>query len=358
MKQRKFLIVCGGTGGHVFPALAIADGLKKQGIEHIVFAGRADSMEQRLVSPHWDYELISAVPLHRGSFLNNLSLPYKLMKSIHSAKEVLNKVKPDVVIATGGYVSLPVVYAAAGKKIPIYLQEQNAVAGIANKIGARYAKHVFVTSKEAASFFKDNRVTILGNPVRTLPEKSKLVCPPEFSEGKKNVLVVGGSQGAQGINVKIEASLDRIVARDDINVVWQVGAKNYDDIVSRVPEQKNIFIKGFLNDIYAYMAYADLIISRAGASTLAEILAMGKPSILFPYPYATANHQEHNARAVEEAGACLVELDSDPNDLWNKVETLFAGGDQLSKMAAAAEKLGMPDAADRIAKIIIQAECE
>lgn len=357
MKQKKFLIVCGGTGGHVFPALAIADSLRKQGVKDIVFVGRKDSMEERLVTPHWPYEFISAVPLHRGSFLNNLSLPYKLSKSILSAKNVLNRIKPDVVIATGGYVSLPIVYAASGKKIPIYLQEQNAVAGIANKIGAHYAKHIFVTSKEAAAFFKKEQVSILGNPVRELPEKSKLQRPPEFPEGKKNVLIVGGSQGAQGINVKVEDSIDQIALREDIHVVWQAGIKNYEAIISRISERENVFVKGFLNDIYAYMAYADLIVSRAGASTLAEILAMGKPSILFPYPHATANHQEHNARAIEEGGACLVELDSDPNELWNKVEMLFDHQEKLSGMAASAKKLGMPDAADRIAKIIIQAEC-
>ena len=145
--MKKFLFVCGGTGGHIFPAVAIAESLKKMGVEDITFAGRKNSMEERLVAGNWPYEYITAEPLHRGPFLKNLALPYKLLKSLSNAKKVIRKVKPDVVVATGGYVSLPIVLAAGSMGIPVYLQEQNAVAGIANKMGARYAKTVFVTTK-------------------------------------------------------------------------------------------------------------------------------------------------------------------------------------------------------------------
>ena len=151
--MKKFLFVCGGTGGHIFPAVAIANSLKKMGVTDITFAGRKDSMEERLVAKDWPYEYISAVPLHRGPFLKNLALPFNLSKALVRAKSVIKKVKPDVVVATGGYVSLPIVLAAGTAGIPVYLQEQNAVAGVANKVGARYAKTVFVTSEEAAKFF-------------------------------------------------------------------------------------------------------------------------------------------------------------------------------------------------------------
>ena len=357
MSQKKFLFACGGTGGHVFPALAIADSLKNSGVKNISFAGRRDSMEERLVSPHWEYDVISAVPLHRGSLMQNLSLPYNLAKALSSAKCVLKARKPDVVVATGGYVSLPIVLAAGRMGIPVYIQEQNAVAGIANKMGARYAKCIFVTSKEAAAFFPKTPTQVFGNPVRKLPSKDSLVRPVEFPEGKKAVLIVGGSQGAKGINEKIEASIEHIAACENISVVWQVGVKNVEQIQNRFPTLKNVAIKGFLDNVYAYMSYADVIVSRAGASTLAEILAFGKPSILLPYPFATANHQEFNARAVEHAGACLVELDDDENNLWNKVEGLLTNSDALTKMSQAAESLGMSDAADKIAKVIFDTEC-
>ena len=141
--MKKFLFVCGGTGGHIFPAVAIAESLKKMGVEDIVFAGRKDSMEERLVSKNWPYEFITAVPLHRGPFLKNLTLPFNLSKSLVRAKSVIKKVKPDVVVATGGYVSLPIVLAAGSLGLPVYLQEQNAVAGIANKVQCFAASHLF-----------------------------------------------------------------------------------------------------------------------------------------------------------------------------------------------------------------------
>ncbi len=354
--MKKFLFVCGGTGGHIFPAVAIAESLKKMGVADITFAGRKDSMEERLVAGNWPYEYITAEPLHRGPFLKNLALPFKLSKSLVRAKSVVKKVNPDVVVATGGYVSLPIVLAAGSFGIPVYLQEQNAVAGVANKFGSRYAKTIFVTSEDAAKFFPAGRCMVFGNPVRKLPDGDSLPRPAEFAEGKKAVFIVGGSQGAAGINAKIEESIKRIAARDDVSVVWQVGVKNVDAITARVGDVPNIAIRGFLDGIYAYMKHADLIISRAGASALAEILAFGKPSILLPFPHATANHQEHNARVVEKAGACLVELDSEPNDLWNKVENLLADSDKLGSMAVAAKGLGMPDAADRIAKEILLKE--
>lgn len=197
---------------------------------------------------------------------------------------------------------------------------------------------------------------VFGNPVRELPTEDSLARPAEFAEGKKAVFIVGGSQGAVGINNKIEESIKSITARDDVSVVWQVGVKNVATINDRLGEMPNVAVRGFLDGIYAYMKHADLIISRAGASALAEILAFGKPSILLPFPHATANHQEHNARVVEKAGAALVELDAEENHLWEKVETLLADESRLANMAAAAKGLGMPDAADQIAKVILEKE--
>lgn len=354
--MKKFLFVCGGTGGHIFPAVAIAESLKKKGYTDITFAGRKDSMEERLVAGNWPYEYITAEPLHRGPFLKNLALPFKLSKSLVRAKSVVKKVNPDVVVATGGYVSLPIVMAAGRLGIPVYLQEQNAVAGVANKVGSRYAKTVFVTSDDAAKFFPAEKCMVFGNPVRKLPDGDSLARPAEFAPGKKAVFIVGGSQGAAGINNKIEESIKTIAARDDVSVVWQVGVKNVEAISERVGNVPNVAIRGFLDGIYAYMKHADLIISRAGASALAEILAFGKPSILLPFPHATANHQEHNARVVEKAGACLVELDAEENHLWEKVEQLLANETRLNAMAAAAKGLGMPDAADQIAQAILEKE--
>ena len=238
--MKKFLFVCGGTGGHIFPAVAIANSLKKMGVTDITFAGRKDSMEERLVAKDWPYEYISAVPLHRGPFLKNLALPFNLSKALVRAKSVIKKVKPDVVVATGGYVSLPIVLAAGTAGIPVYLQEQNAVAGVANKVGSRYAKTIFVTSESASKFFPAEKCMIFGNPVRELPAEGSMARPAEFAPGKKAVFIVGGSQGAVGINNKIEESIKTIAARDDVSVVWQVGVKNVDSISARVGDVPNV----------------------------------------------------------------------------------------------------------------------
>ncbi|HSQ41513.1 MAG TPA: undecaprenyldiphospho-muramoylpentapeptide beta-N-acetylglucosaminyltransferase, partial [Fibrobacteraceae bacterium] len=303
------LIACGGTGGHIYPALAIAEAFRHQGFRHIVFAGRRNSMEEKLVAPQWPFELIQAVPLVRGNPLQNIALPWRLLCSFLSAYRVVRRLRPTFVVATGGYVSLPVLLAAGCVRVPIFLQEQNAVAGIANRIGAILAKRIFVTSSDAAQAFPTSKVRVEGNPIRTLPTPGSQPVPEAFSKARFKILVLGGSQGARGINRKIEEALPRIATHPEIAVVWQVGAKNVEKIQQRLQLPAHVHIRGFLNPVYAYIDHADLVISRAGASTLAELLAFGKPSLLFPFPFATANHQEHNARVLEKAGAALVELD-------------------------------------------------
>ena len=356
MKNPMVLMVCGGTGGHIYPALAIADSLRAQGVQKISFAGRKNSMEETLVAPHWPFEIITAVPLARGSLLHNLAMPFKLLKSIWGAWRLVARLKPSFVVATGGYVSLPVILAAGLRKIPVYLQEQNAVAGVANRIGAKFAKMIFVTSQDAALAFPAGKTRVQGNPVRALPAAGSLPVPSEFVGFTHKVLVLGGSQGGRGINAKIEESLERIALRSDVCLVWQAGAKNIDPIRARAKLPANVHLAGFLNPVYAYIDHADLIVSRAGASTLAELLAFGKASVLFPFPFATANHQEHNARVLERAGAALVELDSDPNGLWDKVEQLLDHPEALQNMAQKSKALGMPDAADRIARDLLSME--
>jgi len=352
----RVLMVCGGTGGHIYPALAIADSLCSAGIGSITFAGRLNSMEEKLVKPHWYFEPITAVPLARGSLVQNLSMPFRLMTSIIRAWKVVGKVNPRFVVATGGYVSLPIILAAGLRKVPVYLQEQNAVAGIANRVGAFFAKRIFVTSEDAARAFPPGKTRIQGNPVRALPQPGSMALPEEYQGARWKILVLGGSQGARGINTKIMDSLDRIAARKDVALVWQAGVKNVESIREQAKVPSQVTVAGFLNPVYAYIDHADLLISRAGASTLAELLAFGKPSILFPFPFATANHQEHNARVLEKAGAAWVELDSDPNGLWDKVEKLIDHPELLNQMATSAKSLGMPDAADRIAHDLLTEE--
>ncbi|MDR0516688.1 MAG: undecaprenyldiphospho-muramoylpentapeptide beta-N-acetylglucosaminyltransferase [Fibromonadaceae bacterium] len=327
--MKNILFVCGGTGGHVFPAVAVAKAILSLNSScKIIFAGRAaPSMEEKLLSSNWDYKQIKAVPLTRKSIAQNLLLPPRLLSSIWEARKLLKAEKPDLVVGTGGYVALPIMLAAIVGKIPFYAIEPNSVMGVANKICAKYAKKVYRASKN------------LGNPVREMP--SDLPAPDIFADNKKfRILITGGSQGALGINKKMEQILPQICANENLSVVWQAGAKHAGYLLEKNKSTGNVHITAFLDNIYAYMMHADLIISRSGASTLAEILAFGKASILLPFPYATANHQEHNARAVEKEGAALVELDSEKNSLLEKIEELIADRNKLYSMSKKASELG------------------
>jgi len=341
--MRKVLFVCGGTGGHVFPAVAIAESiLNLDSSAKIVFAGRAaPSMEERLLSSKFDYRYIKAIPLKRNSVARNLLLPFNLSSSVLGAAKLLKKEKPECIVATGGYVALPIMLAAILKKIPFYAVEPNAVMGVANRICAKFAKKIYISSKT------------LGNPVRKMPQN--LPIPEIFADDKKfRILITGGSQGALGINKKIEQISKELFGNENLSIVWQAGAKHADALIEKYGNTGNVSITAFLDNIYAYMKNADLIISRSGASTLAEILVFGKASILLPYPYATANHQEHNARAVEKEGAAFVELDSEPNGLLEKIMNLSNDREKLKNMCKKAGELGELNrrAADDIARDI------
>jgi UDP-N-acetylglucosamine--N-acetylmuramyl-(pentapeptide) pyrophosphoryl-undecaprenol N-acetylglucosamine transferase len=327
--MKTVLFVCGGTGGHVFPAVAVAQAVMNlDNSLNIVFAGRAKpSMEERLLASNYNYQTIKAFPLTRNSIIKNLQLPFNLLFSVFAAAKLLKKEKPAFIVATGGYVALPIMLAAIFKRISFYAIEPNAVMGITNKICAKFAKKIYTASKT------------LGNPVRKMPEN--LPAPEIFADDKKfRILITGGSQGALGINKKIELLFGQISANENLSVVWQAGAKHADALAQKYGNAKNVCITAFLDNIYAYMQHADLIISRAGASTIAEILAFGKASILLPYPYATANHQEHNARAVEKDGAAFVELDSENNALWEKINSLMNNREKLNEMSKKAAALG------------------
>jgi UDP-N-acetylglucosamine--N-acetylmuramyl-(pentapeptide) pyrophosphoryl-undecaprenol N-acetylglucosamine transferase len=352
----KILFVCGGTGGHIFPALAIASVFKKEPDCEISFAGRKESMEEKLVSEAYPFHYIRAVPLVRRSVIRNLLLPAKLFLAILDGLKIIRKLNPDFIIATGGYVSLPVVLAGAILKCPVYIQEQNAVAGLANKIGGQFAKRVYVTSDAAQKLFKPGLAYNLGNPVRSVAEVNQLKRPAEIPQDKSVILVLGGSQGAQGINRKIDQVIHDPDFQDDFFIVWQVGSKNYSEIKERNSSFKNVLVCAFLDEIYAWMNVADVIVSRAGASTIAEILALEKPSILLPFPWATANHQEHNARVLERAGAAYVELDDDPNGLLKKIRSIVQNENQKRMMTKSAASLSVKDAADRIVSDIKKLE--
>ncbi len=358
----KIILSGGGTGGHIYPALTIADQLKKLKPDaQIIFVGTRQGLEKDII-PRYGYTLkfIDVAGFNRNFSLGTFRSVGKLFIGIYDARRVLSEVKPDLVIGTGGYVCGPVVFMAALKNIPTCIQEQNALPGVTNKILSRYVKKVFLGYQEAARYLPaKTTVEYTGNPVREeILAKNRKVAIAELGldPGKKTILVSGGSRGAESIN-KAMLDAERILSgRHDVQVLHATGIANYEKYIEEVNKRNhlasNIIIRPYLHNMPDALAAADLAIFRSGAIGLAELTARGIPSILVPYPYATDNHQEFNARAIEANGAAKVILDRDltGDRILEIMEHLLLHNEELQKMQKAAKDLGRPKAAEIIAR--------
>ena len=357
----KVILSGGGTGGHIYPALTIADEIKKQNPQaEIVFAGTQAGLEKDII-PRYGYPLkfIEVAGFKRSLSLDTLRSAYKLCKGLIDAYRLIDKERPDLVIGTGGYVCGPVVFMAARKGIPCCIQEQNAMPGVTNKILSHFVRKVFLGYQEGAKYFKGDAILeFTGNPIRTeILEHTKAEAVQELGldPEKKTILVSGGSRGARSINkAMLEAEL-QLSGRHDVQVLHATGAANYDSYMQELKQrggvEENIIVKPYLHNMPVALAAADLAVFRAGAIGLAELMAKGIPSVLVPYPYATANHQEFNARAVEAAGAAKVIIDREltGEKLLEEIERLLLHPEELDEMQSAAKNLGKPAAAADIA---------
>lgn len=352
----------GGTGGHIYPALTIADQIKALRPDaEITFVGTKDGLEKDII-PRYGYtlEYIDVAGFRRSLSMDTLRSGIKLLTGLHDAYNLLDKLKPDLVIGTGGYVCGPIVFLAALKGIPTCIQEQNAMPGVTNKILARYVKKVFLGYSEAEKYFGGSSKKIFtGNPIRSEIMQTKrkdAVADLGLDPAKKTILVSGGSRGARSINNAMQYVERELSGRADVQVLHATGEVNYEYYVAEMKKQcqleDNIFIRPYLHNMPIALAAADLAIFRAGAIGLAELTARGVPAILVPYPYATANHQEFNAKAVEAAGAARVILDKEltGETLLEEIEKLLISDNQLQVMQKAAKSLGRPDAAAEIAQ--------
>lgn len=358
----KVILSGGGTGGHIYPALTIADQIRKLRPEtEIVFVGTQQGLEKDII-PRYGYPLkfIEVAGFRRSLSLDTLRSGFKLFEGLYDAYKIISSEKPDLVIGTGGYVCGPVVFMAALHKIPCCIQEQNAMPGVTNKILSRYVEKVFLGYQEAARFFKGKaEMEYTGNPIRAEileHTHAEAVAELGLDPEKKTVLVSGGSRGAQSINKAMLEAEIALSGRHDVQVLHATGEANYakymDEIERRGGVADNIIIKPYLHNMPVALAAADLAVFRAGAIGLAELMAKGIPSLLIPYPYATANHQEFNARAVESAGAAQVVLDKEltGEKVLESIEHLLLHNDELDNMRAAAKSLGRPQAAEAIAR--------
>ena len=363
----RFVVSGGGTGGHIYPALAIATGLTQRYPDaEVLYIGTEKGMEAEIVPKEgWTFKGIPASGLQRKLALGNLRALWQGWLGYRQAGRIIRRWRPQAVIGTGGYVSGPVVLAAALSRIPTLIHEQNAYPGVTNRLLSRVAHCVAVTFAGSERYFPGKaKIRLTGLPVRPefLASERMGVDPDrQGSEAEMTILSFGGSRGAKVIN---EAMLEVIKAygnRPHINLVHITGAQGYQEFREKavaeginLNQMGNITVHPYLYNINEILAKADLVVSRAGAATLAELTALGIPSILIPYPLATENHQEFNARALEKEGAAVVIPDKELTGayLYRRINRLIEDREKLERMGNASKNMGKIDALEEIIKCI------
>lgn len=358
--KKRFLISGGGTGGHIFPALAIAKEIERRNPESMLFfVGASDRMEMQKV-PDAGYKIqgLWISGFQRSLSMKNLLFPFKLVHSIIKSLIIVLRVKPDVVIGTGGFASGPILWVASLLRIPTLIQEQNSYPGITNKILASRVNHICVAYSGLERFFPKDKIRLTGNPIRSEIEfgdynKQEVLESYGLSIDKPTVLVVGGSLGAKRINETILANISWF--RDNgVQLIWQTGALYYDNC-SRVQTEVGSLglIKPFIKEMGAAFAAADVVISRAGAIALSEICSLAKPSILVPSPNVAEDHQKKNALAlVERDAAIMVEEKDIDRLLFEQLSALVVSSEKQQSLSANCKKIGMPKAVESIVNYI------
>ena len=362
MKNLKVIVSGGGTGGHIFPALSIANELKAQmpGID-ILFVGALGKMEMERV-PAAGYEIIGlpVIGLPRKLSLKLFLFPWMLYKSMRKARKIIHEFKPDIAIGVGGFASGPVLKAAVRKGIPTVLQEQNSYAGVTNKLLAAKVKKICVAYPNMERYFPSGKIVVTGNPFRQelLKEADKKVALKAFglTDDKPVILILGGSLGARTLNESILSNID-LIEKSGVQIIWQSGKFYYNEILERLNGKlrPNIHLFEFLSQMGMAYRAADLVISRAGAGTISEICLLGKPSVLVPSPNVAEDHQTKNAMALVENGAAILVEDADAvTGLFPKALALVANKAQLESLSANSLKMAKPNATADIVNEILK----
>jgi UDP-N-acetylglucosamine--N-acetylmuramyl-(pentapeptide) pyrophosphoryl-undecaprenol N-acetylglucosamine transferase len=349
----KILIIAGGTGGHIFPALAVANQLKAQGHD-ILWLGAPYGLEKKLITGKFPIELISVTGLRKNGILKLITAPFQLMKTFWQSSRIIGRYQPDAVLAMGGYVCGPSGLAAWARRVPLIVHEQNSRAGFTNRILRKFATQTLAAFPNA---FSNSLATVVGNPVR---EDILAIEPPEARlknrEKPLRLLILGGSQGAQAINEVICAAA-KLMAPNSVAIIHQAGEKHFlavNTLYSGVSQE--LTVKPFIEDMRAAYAWADFVIARAGALTVAELTAAGIGSLLIPYPNAVDDHQWHNAQFLRENEAAFVyrQAEITPPHLAAKLNDLIEQPEMRLHMAISAKKLAKPNAVSDIIDVIIK----
>ena len=368
-KALRIIISGGGTGGHIFPAISIANKMKELNPDsEILFVGAEGKMEMEKV-PAAGYKIVGLpiVGLQRKlnihNIINDLKAPFKVLKSIRMAGKLISEFKPDIAIGVGGYASAPLLWAAERKGIPTLIQEQNGFAGLTNKILGKKAGCICVAYEGMERFFPADKIVMTGNPVRQNVLNVKLTRQEArkafgLDPDKKTILLVGGSLGARTVNESVRQHFDTVKANPDIQFIWQTG-KYYNEEMKQALDAygplPNLKQMDFIADMGAAYKASDLVISRAGASSISEFCLIGKPVILVPSPNVAEDHQTKNAMALVNKNAAVYVKDSEaPDVLLKQAISIVRDDKQLASLAQNIAKLGLKDSADIIADEVIK----
>jgi UDP-N-acetylglucosamine--N-acetylmuramyl-(pentapeptide) pyrophosphoryl-undecaprenol N-acetylglucosamine transferase len=358
---KRIIIAGGGTGGHIFPAIAIANALKKidENIE-ILFIGAKGKMEMEKV-PQAGYKIegLDIAGFNRSSLIKNIGLPFKLVKSFFQVRSIMKRFKPGAAIGVGGYSSYPVLRIAQAKSIPTFIHESNSFAGKSNIMLGKKATKIFTATDGMEKFFPAAKIMITGNPVRRVISQSTITRSEglkffSLDEKKKTVFVVGGSLGAKSINEAIDKGMDELL-NEDLQLIWQTGKPYAEKAKQRSKGKISVWVNEFITQMeYAYAA-ADMVVSRSGAMTVAELCVAKKPVLFVPYPFAAEDHQTVNAMQLVNKSAALVVKD---NEALEKIVPLIIelakDENKQNELKNNIARLAITDADRRIAEEVLK----
>ncbi|MEK7263786.1 MAG: undecaprenyldiphospho-muramoylpentapeptide beta-N-acetylglucosaminyltransferase [Bacteroidota bacterium] len=360
----RVLFAGGGTGGHLFPAIAMAEELKQLNAQtEIFFIGTKGKIESKIVpAKGYTFHTIWISGFQRFISLQNILFPLKVIVSLIQSFVLLKKIQPTVVVGTGGYVSGPVVFVASAMNIPTMIQEQNSYPGITTRLLSQRVNEVHISFEQTRKYFKKNvKVFVTGNPTRpelTTVTKSAAMKYFGFDEAleKKNVFLFGGSLGASSMNEAMKSIIDELVKKK-MRVIWQTGSVQFEQLKHHCKQFSNseVWIAPFIDNIENAYAVADVVIARSGATSLAEITRLGKATILVPYPFAAANHQEENAKLFLEENAAELISDAHVKELLlGKILSILQNDEWKAELETNCRRLGKPNAGKELAQRVLQ----
>lgn len=360
MRKLKFILSGGGTGGHIYPAIAIANELKTRFPDaEFLFVGAQDKMEmQKVPQSGYAIEGLWIAGLQRKLTLQNAMFPLKLVSSLLKSRKIIKKFKPDVVIGTGGFASGPLLQTANTLNIPTVIQEQNSYPGITNKLLSKKANAICVAYENLEQFFPKNKIVFTGNPVRQDildidSKRSEALSYFNLDENKKTLLVIGGSLGARRINQLIAKEID-FLRNNNLQIIWQCGNLYMADY-KQFSEVENVQVVSFIDRMDLIYAAADFVISRAGASSVSELCLVGKPTIFIPSPNVAEDHQTKNAKAIVDKNGALLIKESELDEKFESVFNKLIHDENLQKsLSENMKKLAKPNATKDIVEQIVK----